>query len=43
MDLIEQIEAYTPFNEQEERDRELILTCLRICRIYLNGKIPWPI
>ena len=29
MDLIEQIEAYTPFNEQEERDRELILTCLR--------------
>lgn len=27
--LISQIEAYIPFNEQEERDRELILRCLR--------------
>ena len=29
MDLIEQIEAYTPFNEQEERDRELIGEVIR--------------
>ena len=27
--LIEQIEAYRPWNEQEERDREVILDCLR--------------
>ena len=29
MDLISQIERYLPFNEQEERDRNLILRCLR--------------
>lgn len=29
MDLIAQIEAYTPWNEQEERDKALILRCLR--------------
>ncbi len=28
-DIIEQIERYAPYNEQEERDRELILRCLR--------------
>lgn len=27
--LISQIEAYLPFNEQEQRDQELILQCLR--------------
>lgn len=29
MDLMTQIERYLPFNEQEERDRNLILRCLR--------------
>lgn len=29
MDLLPQIERYLPFNEQEERDRNLILRCLR--------------
>ena len=29
MDLLTQIERYLPFNEQEERDRNLILRCLR--------------
>lgn len=29
MSLLEEIEAYQPFNEQEERDRELILHALR--------------
>ena len=29
MILIQQIEAYTPFNEQEERDREIILSALK--------------
>lgn len=28
-DIIKQIEEYLPFNEQEERDRELILRCLK--------------
>lgn len=28
MTLIQQLMQYTPFNEQEEKDRELILTCL---------------
>ena len=28
MDLIEQIERYAPYNEQEERDKSLILDCL---------------
>ena len=29
MDLLEQMEAYHPFNEQEEMDQKLILKCLR--------------
>lgn len=29
MDLQEQVERYIPYNEQEERDRQLILKCLR--------------
>lgn len=29
MDLLEQMERYIPFNEQEERDKRLILKCLR--------------
>lgn len=29
MDLLWQLEQYRPFNEQEERDRALILACLR--------------
>ena len=29
MTLIQQIEAYVPFNEQEERDREIILSALK--------------
>ena len=29
MNLMEQIEAYTPWNEQEERDKALILRCLK--------------
>ena len=29
MDLMTQIERYLPFNEQEERDQNLILRCLR--------------
>lgn len=29
MGLLEQIERYVPFNEQEERDRERILQCMR--------------
>lgn len=28
MNLIEELRAYQPFNEQEEKDRELILRCL---------------
>lgn len=28
-DLIKQIESYCPYNEQEETDRRLILTCLK--------------
>ncbi len=27
--LIKDIEAYTPFNEQEEKDKEIILSCLK--------------
>lgn len=29
MELLHQIERYQPFNEQEERDKKLILQCLR--------------
>ena len=29
MNLLQQIEAYIPFNEQEERDREIILSSLK--------------
>lgn len=29
MELMRQIETYVPFNEQEERDRQLILRCLK--------------
>ena len=29
MDILTQIENYQPYNEQEERDRGLILDCLR--------------
>jgi len=29
MRLVEQIERYIPFNEQEERDKEMILSCLK--------------
>lgn len=29
MDLFKQIEAYKPYNEQEEQDKQLILTCLQ--------------
>lgn len=29
IDLLRQIEQYTPFNEQEEKDKELILDCLK--------------
>lgn len=29
MNLLEQIEKYRPFNEQEEKDKELILLCMR--------------
>lgn len=29
MNLIQKIEAYRPWNEQEAKDRELILECLR--------------
>lgn len=29
MDLIAQVKNYKPFNEQEERDKELILSCLQ--------------
>ena len=27
--IVEQITAYVPWNEQEERDKELILSCLK--------------
>ena len=29
MDILTQIENYRPYNEQEMRDREIILGCLR--------------
>lgn len=29
MDIIEQIESYAPYNEQEERDKSVMLDCLR--------------
>ena len=29
MTLMEQLSAYIPYNEQEERDRALLLECLR--------------
>lgn len=29
MNLIKEIEAYKPYNEQEEKDKEFILSCLR--------------
>ena len=29
MDILTQIENYQPYNEQEERDKGLILDCLR--------------
>ena len=28
-ELIQQIESYTPYNEQEEHDKELILSALK--------------
>ena len=39
-DLILQLEAYRPFNEQEERDRKIILDCLRTRRdIFLRSDL----
>ena len=39
-DLIRQIEAYRPFNEQEERDRETILQMLRtVDNIFLRDNL----
>ena len=29
MELLGQLEQYRPFNEQEERDRDILLRCLR--------------
>lgn len=29
MDLLRQLEEYRPFNEQEERDRNIIIRCLK--------------
>ncbi len=41
--LTEQIRSYQPMNEQEERDKELILHCLETEKIFLPDKIDWPI
>lgn len=36
MGLYEEIERYQPFNEQETRDRELMLRYIRSCSDYLE-------
>ena len=38
-ELIQQIESYTPYNEQEEHDKELILSALkeRVLTFILNA------
>ena len=43
MELLGQLEQYRPFNEQEERDRDILLRCLREEGDILHGTMPWRI
>lgn len=41
MDILTQIENYRPYNEQEMRDREIILGCLRTQKDIFTRETAW--